>query len=148
MDSSIVEISATRTHELRRLVLRTGTTSTNVVFDGDDELTTSHLGALRDNAVVAIATLVQRSWPAAPGRTAIQLRGMATHPDVRGEGVGQQLLDACREHARAGGANLIWARARTTALGFYLHAGFAADGSEFIDEATGLAHVNIVQELD
>jgi GNAT superfamily N-acetyltransferase len=146
-DASIVEITAAKTHDLRRRVLRTGTVSTDVVFDGDEDPGTTHLAAVRGSAVVAIVTMLPNPFPDEPQTPALQLRGMATDPGVRGAGLGMRLVTACEERARDQNIVLIWARARTSAVGFYLHAGFETHGTEFDDRTTGLPHRLIVKRL-
>jgi len=147
-DVSIVEITADRTHDLRRRVLRSGTVSTDVEFDGDEDPGTTHLGAVRGSAVVAIVTLLRRPFPYEPVTPALQLRGMATDPESRGTGLGMRLVAASEERARGEDATLIWARARSSAIGFYLGAGFETHGTDFDDPTTGLPHRLITKRLD
>ena len=56
---------------------------------------------------------------------------MATAPDARGRGLGAALLAACLHHARDRGGRRVWCNARVTAEGFYLRAGFVAEGARF-----------------
>lgn len=130
-------------------MLRAETPSADVVFDGDDLDTTIHLGARRRGDLVAISTWLRRPPPRAhaPNTTAYQLRGMASHPDVRGSGAGAALLEAGLDRCRTLGAASVWARARTTAIGFYEHHGFAATSGEYVDTTTGLPHRDITIDL-
>jgi predicted GNAT family N-acyltransferase len=144
---NVVEIAATETHPLRRTVLRDGTASDVVVFDGDELATTFHLGVRDDDGIVAISTWIERHHPAHPELVGYQVRGMATDPVRRGSGLGALLLAAGVDRCRAAGADLVWARARVTALAFYRRHGFAASGPEYLDETTGLAHRDIVLRL-
>ena len=69
-----------------------------------------------------------------PGRSDAgvwRLRGMATTPEVRGQGFGRALLENCFAHIRARGGTLLWCNARVVALAFYEHLGFVAEGEEF-----------------
>lgn len=143
-DFEVVEVDAEQTHALRYAVLRAGTPSSVVTFDGDDEPETVHLG-VRDAAgtLVAVSTWIPRPFH---GEPAVQLRGMAAVPEVRGYGVGALLLRAGLERA-APLTSVVWARARDTALGFYLHHGFAVEGDGFIDDTTQLPHHIIVRRL-
>lgn len=143
----IVEVDAGETHDLRRRVLRDGTASDVVVFDGDDDPTTFHLAAVSGNRVVAISTWLERPHPDRPGERAFQLRGMATEPDRRGTGLGARLLAAGLDRCAVAGARRVWARARTTAVGFYEQHGFASVGPVYVDGTTGLDHRDIVHEL-
>ena len=141
----MIAIESAATHDLRRRVLRVGTVSTAVEFPDDDSDRTVHLGVELDGAVVAISTWTMRPPPDHPEIRAVQLRGMATEPshELRGRGLGTLLLRTGIERARAEGADLVWANARTTALGFYEMHGFTVEGPEFVTADTGLPHRRI-----
>lgn len=142
MADRIVRLTAEQTHPLRRSVLRDGTPSDVVVFDGDDDAATFHLGVIGPaDDVVAISSWMRRPFDDEPA--AYQLRGMATAPSVRGTGVGAQLLGAGLAECAARGASVVWARSRVTALEFYLRHGFTTVGDEYVDATTGLPHVTI-----
>ena len=55
--------------------------------------------------------------------------------------------DAGLERLAALDVEVVWARARVSALDFYLHAGFETRGDEYVDITTGLAHRDIVTFL-
>lgn len=141
----IVTLTAADTHDLRRRVLRDGAPDAVVVWDGDDEPTTFHLGARVDGELVAVSTWMRRDRHDRPGDRAVQLRGMAADPEHRGTGVARQLLLAGVERCADEGADLVWARARSRALSFYLRHGFDAVGPEYVDATTGLPHRDIVR---
>jgi GNAT superfamily N-acetyltransferase len=143
----IVELRPWETHALRRSVLRDGTASDVVEFDGDELATTFHLGVRLDGSIVAISTWLERRSSDLPAQPGFQLRGMAVDPGHRGTGLGARLLEAGIERCRSEGAALVWARARDTALGFYECHGFEPVGSGYIDATTGLPHHDIVRSL-
>ena len=143
----VVELRPTETHALRRTVLRSGTPSDEVVFDGDDVDTTFHLGLREGDEVVAISTWMERPYPDRPGDRGFQLRGMATADAKRGSGLGAALLDAGVERCRAAGAVLVWARARDAALAFYERHGFTTVGLGYVDLTTGLPHHDVIREI-
>jgi len=97
--------------------------------------------------LVATSTWFPREFAGAPGRRAIQLRGMATLHGWQGCGVGAALLRAGLAHAREAGAELVWANARDTALAFYLRHGFDVHGEGFVDATTNLPHHVVVRAL-
>ena len=72
---------------------------------------------------------------------------MAVDPSRQGSGVGAQVLSQAVAAAREAGAPLIWANARTTALGFYLRHGWQVAGEEFLASDTGLPHHPIRLDL-
>jgi hypothetical protein len=145
--AELVELRPEDTHALRRAVLRNGTPSDEVVFDGDELETTFHLGLRVDDEVVAISTWLARPYPDRPADPAFQVRGMATVDSRRGEGLGARLLGAGIERCRSAGATLVWARARDTALPFYVRHGFASVGSGYFDLTTGLPHHDVIREI-
>lgn len=144
---AVVELSAEQTHPIRRAVLRNDTPDDDVVFDGDDRPDTIHLGVEVDGGLVAISTWLVRRYPDLPDREAHQLRGMATLPERRGSGAGRLLLAAGLDRCRAVGSAVVWARARVTALDFYVSHGFEPVGVEYVDLTTRLPHRDIVRHI-
>jgi thiamine transport system ATP-binding protein len=140
----LVELTSAETHPLRRAVLREGRADANVVFDGDDEPRTVHLGLQDpDGDLVGVSTWLSRPCPRQPGAADRQLRGMAVDTTRQAGGFGAVLLAAGVERARADGATTVWANARDTALGFYLRHGFEVLEPGHVDAATGLPHHHI-----
>lgn len=146
--AEIVEVRAEQTWPLRRAVLRTGTPSTDVVLEGDDDPGTVHLGA-RDGhgALLAVSTWIPQAWAGSPTEAAVQLRAMAVDPDRRAAGIGALLLRHGLTTMADRGVRVVWANARDSALDFYLRHGFEVDGDGFVDEATGLAHHRVALHL-
>ncbi|MGB1610670.1 MAG: hypothetical protein ACPHGX_09750 [Ilumatobacteraceae bacterium] len=138
----VVELSAANTHDLRRRVLRVGTVTTSVDFDGDESAV--HLGVMVDRDVVTVSSWFDRRHPDRPGVVGRQLRGMAVEPSLAGTGLGL-LLAAGVERMRSDGAGLVWARARDTALDFYTSRGFEVFGEGYVDLSTGLPHHDVIR---
>jgi predicted GNAT family N-acyltransferase len=142
-DVTVVELSASDTYPLRLSVLRVDTPTKVVAFAEDDMPGTVHLGVRVGDEIVAISTWIPRPFNDEP---AVQLRGMATAPHLRGRGVGGILVESgCVRSATV--APLVWARARDTAIDFYLRHGFAVAGDGFVDESTGKPHHVIVRRV-
>ena len=147
-DATLIELSAQETHDLRRRVLRAGTPSTVVEWQGDDLDTTAHLGVLETKTVVAISTWLTSPSPDLDRHHAgIQLRGMATDPAARGHGYGSLLLLAGIDRARRSGAHHVWANARTATLDFYIAHGFKVTSSELENAETAIPHRRILMYL-
>lgn len=107
-----------------------------------------HLSGWQGETLLACATVFPDPWPGPPPSPgAWRLRGMAVAPDRQGTGVGAQVLQAAVAAAREAGAPLMWANARSTALGFYLRYGWQVAGPEFLASDTGLPHLPIVLDL-
>jgi GNAT superfamily N-acetyltransferase len=144
----IVEISVAETYPLRRAVLRDNDPSRAVTFAEDDAPGTFHLGARNEaGRIVAVSTWVPRECAEFPGRRAIQLRGMATEPALQGTGIGGAMLEHGASRCAAEGFDLLWARARDSALRFYERHGCRVVGEGFIDTATDLPHHIVVRDL-
>jgi predicted GNAT family N-acyltransferase len=145
--AELVDLRPEATHALRRAVLRDGTLSGEVVFDGDELESTFHLGLRIDGELAAISTWLERPYPDRPAERGFQVRGMATADAHRGQGLGARMLIAGVERCRAAGATVVWARARDTALPFYLSHGFSTVGLGYVDLTTGLPHHDVVREI-
>jgi predicted GNAT family N-acyltransferase len=139
----VVELDPTETHPLRRAVLRNDIPGRPVTFDGDDRPGTVHLGVRDGDDLVAVSTWLLNAYG---GEPAVQLRGMATAPHLQGRGIGGMLIEAgCRRAFQV--VPLIWARARDSALQFYVRHGFVVEGEGFIDETTRVPHHLIIKRL-
>lgn len=144
---TVVELMAAQTYSIRRAVLREGTASDVIAFDGDDAPGTFHLGVRIDDELVAISSWMERRYPDLPAHAAHQLRGMATVSERRGGGLAATLLTAGCDRAAGGGSTVVWARARVSALPFYERHGFETRGVPYTDLTTGLPHNDIVKFL-
>jgi GNAT superfamily N-acetyltransferase len=126
-------VAADEVRPLRGSVLRPGQAPDELVYPGDDHADALH-AAVREpetGALVGIATVAPEGHPREPRPGDWRLRGMATAPEVRGRGLGAALLAACLHHPRDRGGERVWCNARVTAEGFYLRAGFVAEGPRF-----------------
>ncbi len=128
---TVRRVAAADVRPLRQQVLRPGRPFAETVFPGDEDAGTAHFAAFRGAELLAVATLLDAPHPERPGVAACQVRGMASHPIVRGGGFGAAVLAACLAEARARGAALVWCNAREPAVGFYRRAGFATIGERF-----------------
>jgi GNAT superfamily N-acetyltransferase len=117
---------------MRLQVLRPEEPPEAAIYPGDDAPTTRHFGAFAasDGRLVGIASLYAE--PRLGGPTpGWRLRGMATDPSLRRQGVGNALLVACIDHVLAQGGGELWANARLPAVEFYTRAGFEVVSPEF-----------------
>lgn len=146
MTLEVRRATAEEIRPLRHAVLRPGHPESASVYPEDDIAV--HISAWDDGMLVGCATVFPDPWkgpegpPAEPA--AWRLRGMAVDPSRHRTGVGRVVLSAVVEAAVAGGAPLLWANARTTALPFYEANGWGVAGEEFLTADTGLPHKPIV----
>jgi GNAT superfamily N-acetyltransferase len=142
-------IEAAQTRAIRALVLRPDQTPEMTAFVGDQASDTLHLGAFEHNQLVGIVTIIHRSPEDIYDRHYNKLwllRGMATLPQVRGQGYGAALVrSGCAYVAREQGTYL-WCDARESAIGFYMKLGFAIRGNRFKIPFTG-PHYRMWREI-
>jgi len=152
----IEPITPEATRPLRRALLRPGQPEHELVYPGDDHRDSLHLGAFTPAGdLVGIASyyrhaapeLYRPAHPALAGENAWQLRGMATVPEVRGEGVGARLLLRGFEYAISRGGDVFWCNARLTAQGFYERLGLTPYGEVFDPPGLG-KHIWMWRLLD
>jgi ribosomal protein S18 acetylase RimI-like enzyme len=126
VDIRIVD-SAT-TAPLRRAVLRPHFTMEQFLAYPD---TSPHVAVYAGGRVVACASVTPEPMPEDPRDGDWRLRGMASDPDVRGQGYGAAALTAALDYVREHGGRRVWCNARTGAIGFYERHGFQTRGEEY-----------------
>lgn len=146
MTLEVRRASAEEIFPLRHAVLRPGKPESASVYPEDD--TAVHISAWDDGTLVGCATVFLDPWTGSDGwpadGAAWRLRGMAVDPSRHRTGVGRAVLAAVVHAAVDGGAQILWANARTTALPFYEANGWVVAGEEFLTADTGLPHKPIV----
>jgi GNAT superfamily N-acetyltransferase len=85
--------------------------------------------------------------PDRPGVIAVYLWAMSVAPELQRRGVGRRLLHEVVTWARAAGAEVVWADARESAVGFYERCGAMAVGDPYSDDVTGLPDRRVLFEL-
>ena len=133
------QITPTQVLPLRMEVLRPGLPQEQAIFSGDELPSTSHWGAFDEkDQLMSIGTLMLAPKPGTSDPLAWQLRGMATHSSVQGQGYGAAVLAACLDYVlQKTPSAIIWCNARTNAVGFYEKFGFKTEGQEFMIPGVG-----------
>jgi predicted GNAT family N-acyltransferase len=144
----ITVVDGRSTRELRRSVLRP-TWPVGSTMHGDDDPTAVHVAAVDDDGtVVGCCLVLPRPYPVRPDeRDAWQLRGMATAPQQRGQGVGGLVLGGALVEILQRHGRLVWCDARTSAMGFYRQHAFLPDEDEFIHPESGIPHFRMWRDL-
>ncbi len=114
--------------QVRHDLLRPHQEPWQIMFDGDDDADTLHVGAFRGEELVGVASVMREPFPGEDGPTGWRVRGMATLPEVRGQGYGGALLERCLTHIADHGGQRAWCNARVDAAGFYRRYGFESEG--------------------
>jgi len=136
---TVERVEAVVTYPLRQRVLRPGRPlgAARFAFD-DDPDTASFAARAADGEVVGTAVVYPEGCPWLPDRPhAWRLRGMATTPQRRGQGIGAQVLRVALDHVAAAGGDLVWCNARLPAQRFYERAGFRPHGVPWDDPDIG-----------
>jgi GNAT superfamily N-acetyltransferase len=128
-------VEAQAVQALRLAVLRPGGAPEDAVWAGDEDPRAGHFAVLGPEgpagAAVGVASVVPEAHPGGGAAGDWRVRGMATAPAARGQGVGAALLEACVAHAAGSGARRVWCHARVRAVSLYERAGFACETGEF-----------------
>lgn len=134
-------VDGATTQELRRAVLRPNW-PVGSPMHGDENPDAIHFAAIDDDgALIGTCLILPRPYPARPDEPdAWQLRGMATAPERRSQGIGAAIVQAVITEARRRSGRLMWCDARTTAVPFYRQHGFVTEGPEFIHAESGIPH--------
>jgi GNAT superfamily N-acetyltransferase len=143
MTLEVRRATADEIRDLRLSVLRP--TADRVPAAYDLEPDTVHIGAFDGATAVGCATVFPDPYEDEP--LAWRLRGMAVDPALQGQGVGRLVLEAATDAARAGGAPLIWANGRVSALDFYERLGWEAIGDVFGSGPAAIPHRMILRRL-
>jgi GNAT superfamily N-acetyltransferase len=141
---SVTQVKVGETLALRRAVLRPHQTLEEVALPGDDDPSTVALAAVDpEGAVLSVAqvTLEEAPFPiddlAPAGTSEWRLRGMATQPDARHQGIGSAVLQTAIAYVASQGGGLLWCNARVPATGLYRRAGFTTYAEEWLDPDIG-----------
>ncbi len=143
----IKEIPSKQTLPLRNEILRPGKDISACIFEGDDAPDTRHFGAIDEAGdIVGVVSVYRKGHQAIHQESAWQIRAMATSRAYRGQGVGSLLLAAAESYAKRIGASVMWANARSSAIGFYAKAGYSVISGEFMIDGIG-PHYLIVKSF-
>ncbi|GDX18711.1 hypothetical protein LBMAG06_08400 [Actinomycetes bacterium] len=144
----VVKITTEETYALRTAVLRADTPTSDPKYAEDSKHGTVHLGIFDENKnLIATSTWVINQWQEDPSAIAIQLRGMAVATSYQKSGLGKLLLDSGITHAKTLNAKYVWAKARDSALHFYLRNDFISVGDGFTEGVTQMPHHLVVRKV-
>jgi predicted GNAT family N-acyltransferase len=125
----IKEISTEETFPIRLEVLRKNI-PLPFEFNGDFDLDTIHLGAFKNDKLIAVSSYMKANYKDFEGNQ-YQLRGMATLAEYQGFGAGKLMLQKAVQILKEKNSNLLWCNARIVAVDFYKKQGFQTFGEKF-----------------
>lgn len=142
MSFPIERVDPVVTRPLRQRLLRPEQTLDELIVPGEHDPRAGWFAAFDGDEVVGTAGVFPEERPGA-GAGGWRLRAMSALR--QGEGTGSALLEACVEHAVAGGGSYLWCSARVPAEGFYERHGFVTVTDVY--EPYGLGpHVDMVRD--
>lgn len=136
---SIKKISAEETYQIRLEVLRKNI-PLPYKFQGDLDLETFHLGAFKNNKLIAVSSFMKVANKNLNG-TQYQLRGMATLKEYQGLGAGKLMMQHAFLVLNKLQVNCLWCNARVQAVPFYEKLGLQTFGERFEIEFVGEHYV-------
>jgi GNAT superfamily N-acetyltransferase len=137
---TVERVPVERTRSLRKAVLRPYLPAEDpYVLPDDDQPTTVCFGAITvDERLIGVARITPEPPPFETDEAqSWRLRGMATSPELRGQGVGTAVLGAVISHVRSCGGGILWCNARVTALGLYQRGGMRRFGDVWEEPEIG-----------
>ena len=141
----IKKISAEETYPIRLEVLRNNIPLPHT-FNGDFDENTFHLGAFKNNQLIAVSSFMKVSEPEFKG-SQYQLRGMATLVLFQGSGAGKLMVEDAVERLKRSSIDVLWCNARVIAVPFYEKQGFLTFGELFDIKHVG-PHYVMLKELN
>ena len=145
----VVKLQTSETYALRTAVLRDNTPTSDPKYAEDSNQGTVHLGIFDAHEnLIGTSTWVINPWQEDSTAQAIQLRGMAVAKNRQSAGLGTMLLTAGVIHAEKLKAKYIWAKARDSALNFYLRHDFLVVGEGFTEGTTQMPHHLVVRKIN
>ena len=131
----IKKISASETYAIRKTVLRKNI-PLPFQFLGDLDEDTFHLGAFKNNELIAVSSFMKMHNANFSGEQ-YQLRGMATLNQYQGCGAGKLMIEKAFTLLNELKINDLWCNARIAAVNFYAKVGLNTFGDKFEIEFVG-----------
>ena len=125
----VKKIQAIETYPIRLVVLRKNI-PLPYEFNGDLDEGTFHLGAFKNNILIAVSSYMKVENSNLKGAQ-YQLRGMATLNEYQGFGAGKLMLQKTFSILKELKINYLWCNARVVAVKFYEKQGFNTFGEKF-----------------
>ena len=129
------------TLKVRQAVLRQGKSLINCVFDGDNLITTNHIGIFFNKDIVGIISIFENKNTKFTFENQLQIRGLAILEQHQKKGFGKLLMLESENQAIIKTASLIWFNARKSAVGFYKNLDYSIINTPFIIQNIGVHYI-------
>ncbi len=101
-----------------------------------------HIGCFENSKLVGTLILTPKD------KNTVQMRQVAVDNKQQGKGVGSMLVKFSEKLAAEHSFPKIILSSRTSALGFYLKAGYKTVGEEYISKNTNIPHIEMIKSLN
>lgn len=122
---------------LRNKVLRNNKGIQYCKFEGDENESTAHFAAFKENLIIGGVSLIKNNTNKIKSLSNIQLRGMAVYKIYQKNKIGSLLLKKVESFCININIDFIWMNARLEAIEFYLKQGYVKTKKSFNIEGVG-----------
>jgi len=129
-------IGPEETHNLRHSVLHSDHTGDALVIDGDRDTSALHVGAFR-GSLVGVGSVFPATLPGSTLRNTWRIVGMAVDAQLRGRGIGTEILERLLLHAAGCDSKLAWCNSREAAVSLYRRFGFTSTSPHHLGDHEG-----------
>lgn len=143
----VKEISLEELLPLRAKVLRHGKRPDEVIFPGDKDPSTFHLGTFSGEDLITVGSFYKENLDGHSGK-GYRLRSMASKPDMQSKGGGSSLMNFAFDKFKEMKINYLWCNARSGAVEFYKKLGLKIISDEFDIPEIGPHYVMIINLND
>lgn len=126
----VKEIQLDELLPLRAKVLRHGKKPEEVIFPGDKDETTFHIGTFSDEKLITVGSFYKENFAGQSGE-GYRLRSMASSPEMQSKGGGTALMQYAFSKLKNLGIDYLWCNARSGAVKFYKKLGMEIISDEF-----------------
>lgn len=142
----IKQIGAEETYSLRMNVLSHETLA-DCYYKGDFDERSLHIGALKENEIIGVASFFPESHKQLPHKKMYRLKGLAIDPNHQNELRGQTLILFGENILRQNETELIWSTTKVSNINYYRHLGFQESDHVFNFPPKGL-HILMYKQID
>ncbi|MDM5248214.1 GNAT family N-acetyltransferase [Lysinibacillus sp. G4S2] len=142
----IRKIEPELTYNIRQAVLRPLQPVEDSMYDTDHTENAFHVGAFYQARLISVATFVIDKNPNFSLKKQYRLRQMATLEEFRNLSAGSSIVKFAENIIKEHNSDLIWCKARVSAVEYYKKLGFKAYGEVFDYPPIGL-HIIMYKEL-
>ncbi len=133
----IKKVKSEDLYSLRNKVLRNNKGIQYCKFEGDENESTVHFAAFKENLIIGGVSLIKNNTNKIKSLSIIQLRGMAVYKIYQKNKIGSLLLKKVESFCININIDFIWMNARLEAIEFYLKQGYVKTKKSFNIEGVG-----------